>query len=151
MFEEKARLEKALEEPVKSCRQHWLRFSWSKTWKKQETAGFKLDTTLGFNDRPGFRNGLASSFQPWDIEHHKPLKISAAPMILMDSHLYDYKNLGGHERKVEIESWINEIYNVHGTATIIWHQRTMSQDYGWYKDYEYLLSLIKKANKKFSE
>ncbi|MGE3806056.1 MAG: hypothetical protein AB7K24_15405, partial [Gemmataceae bacterium] len=48
MLRERTRLEQALDVPIVTCRQHWLRFSWSRTWQAQEFAGFQLDTTLGF-------------------------------------------------------------------------------------------------------
>ena len=63
---ERERLEAVLCKPVKMVRQHWLRFSWRRTWESQEEAGLSYDTTLGFNDRPGFRASAALDYQPWD-------------------------------------------------------------------------------------
>lgn len=140
MQREKTHLEQAVEAPVTICRQHWMRFSWQQTWPTQEQAGLKTDTTLGFNDRPGFRNGAALCFHPWDETIERPLTLVALPMVLMDSHLYDYNDLEEEERQRQIEYWLDEIRKVHGMASIIWHQRVMSADYGWGSGYEYLLS-----------
>lgn len=88
---EKSRLEEALGESIDSCRQHWLRFSFNDTWNAQEKAGFKLDTTLGFNDRPGFRNSTALRIPAWiNSEQSFSALLETLPMILMDSHLSDY-------------------------------------------------------------
>lgn len=141
MFREKGRLEEIVGECVSSCRQHWLRFSWEKTWKAQQKAGFNLDTTLGFNDRPAFRNGAAIEFHPWDSGLNQPMKIVALPMVIMDSHLYDYQELEKQGRKEQMIFWLNEIRSVGGSATIIWHQRVMSRDYGWGAGYKDLLEL----------
>jgi len=141
MWYEKERVEQAVDIPVKVCRQHWLRFGWQKTWQAQQDAGFELDTTLGFNDRAGFRHSAALLHHPWNNDSE--MKLSVLPMVLMDSHLYDYQDLEEQERQQQIDYWLDEIKAVGGTATIIWHQRVMSQDYGWESGYNDLLSKIK--------
>ncbi len=132
---EKEKLELVLGSTVKSCRQHWLRFSWAKTWKAQQRAGLELDTTLGFNDRPGFRNGTALSFRPWDFVQNESMKLKALPNVLMDSQFYDYHEYTDEERDNEINKWVNEVKFVHGEAAIIWHQRVFSNDYNWGSSY----------------
>ncbi len=141
---EKEQLEDSLGCEVEICRQHWLRFGWEDTWQAQASAGFKLDTTLGFNDRPGFRNGMALKFNPWDSQQRKPMDFSAIPMVLMDSQLFDHKYINDEDHNKIIKHWLDEVILACGTATIIWHQRVMSPDYGWGSGYQYLLSYIQK-------
>jgi hypothetical protein len=140
MAEEKKYLETALGEPIESCRQHWLRFSWADTWKSQESIGIKQDTTLGFNDRPGFRSSAAISFHPWNPQNEKSMAINVLPLVFMDSHFYNYNDLDDKERIEQIDYWIDEIKKVHGTASITWHQRVMSKDYNWGAGYKHILS-----------
>jgi len=141
---EKKLLENVLRKSVGNCRQHWLKFSWEKTWQTQEDAGFKLDTTLGFNDRPGFRVGSAIEYFPWHAQEQKPMDIAVIPMVLMDSHFYDYGNMSLEQCFNSLEYWLKEINEVRGTATIIWHQRVMSPDYGWGSGYRHILSYLNK-------
>lgn len=141
MKREKNHLENAVGSPVSACRQHWLRFSWQKTWKAQEEAGFALDSTLGFNDRASFRNGAALCYHPWDEEKKKPMKLKVLPMMLMDSQLYDYANIDENQIRESIRHWVNEIRAVHGTAAVLWHQQTMSRDFGWAKGFQMLLEM----------
>ena len=54
-------------------------------------------------------------------------------MVLMDSHLQDYRP---GERG---EGWLDQVVEVGGQATVIWHQHAFSPDYGWRPDYEVLL------------
>lgn len=139
IIDERRRLKNTLRDDVKTCRQHWLRFSWSQTWMAQEKAGLETDFTLGFNDRPGFRNGAAIGFHPLDGGLKRPLSITSLPMVLMDSHLYDYQPLGEEERRAEIRRWMDEIRIVHGTGSVIWHPHVFSDDYGWGAGYRHLI------------
>ncbi len=141
---ERQYLEKAAGKRVSNCRQHWLRFSWQDTWKAQQEAGIRLDTTLGFNDRPGFRNGAALRFQPWD---GAPMRLEALPMVLMDSHLYDYFDLDEECREQEMHRWINEIRAVRGQASVIWHTHVLAADYGWRTGFEHLLTALGSSSK----
>lgn len=143
MAREKARLEAALGRPVKECRQHWLRFSWQHTWQAQQEAGLTLDSTLGFNDRPGFRTAGALRYHPWDPETGRPMGLEVVPMVLMDSHLYDYLGLDDEaERRRHIDHWLDEVMAVGGVASLTWHQRVVSQDYGWGPGYEHVLARV---------
>lgn len=145
MLAEKQRLEESLGEPITACRQHWLRFSFADTWKAQEAAGFQLDTTLGFNERPGFRNSAALRMPAWIASEGRfSAKLEILPMVLMDSHLFDYGQMGMEERQELIDKLLDEIKLTGGEATVIWHQRVFHGDYGWGGEYEYLLQGIKK-------
>ena len=139
---ERRRLENALGAGVKTCRQHWLHFSWSRTWIAQERAGLDTDFTLGFNDRPGFRNGSALGFHPLDGKLKTPLSITSIPMVLMDSHLYDYQEMSDESRRNEIRYWVDEIRDVRGVGSVIWHQQVFNEDYGWTGGYQYLLEYL---------
>lgn len=142
---ERRRLEEALDRPVTSCRQHWLRFSWRDTWKTQQASGLRLDTTLGFNDRPAFRNAAALAWRPWDPDADAPMSLTAMPMVLMDSHLFDYSQLDDADRRRWIADWLGEIRAVHGAATVLWHPHVLSPDYGWSAGFSWLLDEVRAA------
>lgn len=141
MQEEKQRLEHAIGRSVVACRQHWLRFSWQKTWAAQAAAGLKLDGTLGFNDRPGFRNGAALCYEPWSSTGGLT-GISILPLVLMDSQLYDYERISSESVSHNLRKWIGEIKAVGGQASVLWHPHTLSKDYGWKAGFINLLKII---------
>lgn len=142
MAPEKDNLERALGAPVLECRQHWLRFSWARTWAAQAAAGLERDSTLGFNDRPGFRGAHALTIRPWDMAAGRPLAIETIPMVFMDSHFYDYASGAVADPETAMRPWIDEVRAVGGEATVNWHTHTITDVYGWGAGYEALLGLL---------
>ena len=138
ILSEKYRLEQVLSRDVKSVRQHWLKFSFSETWIAQSECGLSHDFTLGFNDRVGFRNSAAVSF----VDEVSGIYVT--PMVLMDSHLYDYSKSDREGRCRKIDRILDELVATSGEASIIWHQRVFHDDYGWREGYEYLIDGMKK-------
>lgn len=128
---------------VKTCRQHWLRFGWGHTWTAQSEAGIRLDTTLMFNDRPGFRTAAALSWAPWNPAEGRAHHLSVLPTVLMDSHLYDYQPMSATERRMALKRWLSEIAAVGGKAAVLWHPHTLSSDYGWLEGFLDLLDELR--------
>jgi hypothetical protein len=142
MQAERTRVADAAGGEVVHCRQHWLHFSWERTWAAQEAAGLAFDSTLGFNDRPGFRAGHALRFHPWDFSRNAPMRLAATPMIFMDSHFYDYGGFDRSDVAGSMKRWLDEVRAVRGEATVNWHNHTITKTYGWGAGYEDLLGLL---------
>jgi len=97
LTEDRESLEEIIGQPIKHVRQHWLRFSWLNTPKAQAEAGLSRDSTIGFNDRPGFRCAAALEYSPWNLETGAITSLLSCPLILMDSHLYSYQRMRKEE------------------------------------------------------
>jgi len=139
---ERERLERALDAPVIACRQHWLKFSWRRTWPAQAEAGIQRDSTLGFNDRPGFRTGTALEYSPWDFRAKAPYAMRVLPMVFMDGHFHHYDDVSDEDRARRMAYWIDEIKAVRGRAAVLWHQRVLAPEYGWGKGFRELLEMV---------
>ena len=133
------RLQTAAPMPVTACRQHWLRFSFAETWTAQAAAGLQTDYTLGFNDRSGFRNGAAIRHEPLGRDGKPMTGFFSIPLVLMDSHLFDYADNDQKNTRQRIKILLDEIRFTHGQASILWHPHTIFADYGWGKGYVELL------------
>lgn len=139
---EKHRVEQALGGTITHCRQHWLHFSFADTWRAQSEAGLTSDSTLGFNDRPGFRAGHALCVTPPPIGAGSIPAIETVPMILMDSHVYDYAGVNRSKPEEAIKPWLHEVRTVGGVASVNWHPHTITSVYGWDRGFEALLEQL---------
>jgi hypothetical protein len=69
-------------------RQHWLRFrSHQELFAEIANANMVADSTLGFPDMVGFRNGASFAFPPYDFAEEKPHRFLEVPLVLMDGSL----------------------------------------------------------------
>lgn len=66
-------------------RQHWLRFDrHQKLFAAIEEAGLFFDSTLGFSEEIGFRNGASFAFPPYNFTNEKAHEFLEIPLVLMD-------------------------------------------------------------------
>lgn len=139
---EKENLARIASKPIRSSRQHWLRYSHSQTLSSQKKADLEVDTTLGFNDRPGFRAGIAHPFWPYDHFHQKSSEVLEIPLILMDSHLIDGSSNGTNPSWQSAEAILNEVKKFSGCCSIVWHTHTFESLYASHATYNKLLGWI---------
>jgi peptidoglycan/xylan/chitin deacetylase (PgdA/CDA1 family) len=126
MKREKQALESALGGHVVGYRNHFLRFSTPLTWWLLEEAGFSYDTTYGYADMVGFRNGTCHPFKPYDIENGKKIDLLEVPLVIMDRTLFDdYMALDPPGAWDVIRKLIDIVEEHNGVLTVLWHNYSM--------------------------
>lgn len=133
---EKQVLEDSIDGSVQHTRQHWLNYEEMVTPYIHEKY-FSFDSTLGWNDRIGFRSGIASRYRPFDHKNSKAFQYFITPQVIMDSNIYDYgsgKELELEAKSISILEKLNDFANSH--VSISWHDRVFTSDYYWYDLYE---------------
>ncbi len=126
---EKARLEKAAGVKVLGCRNHYLKIKVPTTWRYQIEAGFEYDSTLGFADSIGFRNGMCHPFIPFDLKACEPLDIVELPLGVMDGSLFDYMGLDPGRAWEAARPLIDSVAGLGGVLTVLWHNTHMQGEY----------------------
>jgi len=126
--EEKQRLEKVLGKKVIGYRNHYLKFEVPNTWELLSKAGFKYDTTFGYADCAGFRNGMCHPFKPYDIIKDADINILEIPLIIMDRTLFDYMKLDFKGAWAIAKMLIDATEKYHGVITILWHNTYMTNE-----------------------
>ena len=120
--EEKNRLENALGSEIIGYRNHYLHFRVPDTWEYLSHAGFMYDTTFGYGDCVGFRNGMCHPFIPFNPETERPVGIVEIPLIVMDSSLFQaYMRLDTKDAMDVMHHLIDTTAECQGVFTLLWH------------------------------
>ncbi len=124
MLESVGRLSAELGLRPRGVREHYLKFEFGKTWEIMDAAGFDYDSTVGLNDRLGFKLGLATPFHPPDSKWN-PLRLLELPLTLMDTTLWGYLKKDEQSGASSIQTMIDKVKSVGGLFTLLWHQEAV--------------------------
>lgn len=121
MREERDRLGAVTGAPLVSVRQHFLRYDPVVTPRLQQAAGFRLDSTLGFAGREGFRRGTCFPFRLFDPAANAPLDLWELPLAAMDTTLFTHRRLAPAEAERAILDLFAATRRVGGCCVLLWH------------------------------
>jgi hypothetical protein len=120
-------------------RMHWLYFD-EDSPSILEQAGFDYDSTGGYNESIGFRNGTS---QPFRLQG--ATRLLELPMVIQDTSLF-YP----HTMKLkETQAWeickkiLDSVVKVGGVITLSWHTRSLSPERHWGEFYKKLLNELR--------
>lgn len=143
LISQKKRLERLLGKKVKGFRNHYLNFIVPDTWEILFDAGFQYDSTLGYHDCAGFRNGMCHPFRPYNLTTKRVIDIIEIPLVIQDVTLFDvYMRLDEGRAWNLTRDLINKTEKNHGVITISWHNNSfISKTHA--KFYEKILDFCK--------
>jgi len=148
MKRQKAALESALGKDVVSVRQHFLHYDIRVTPRVQAEAGFKYDSTLGFNDNVGFRFGTCYPWRLYDLKAEKELPIMEVPLIIQDgAMLSPVKGMRLDEDTAfqYVVQIADTVEQVGGVLTLLWHPNAIINS-PWWNLYLRSLEYLKEKN-----
>jgi len=123
---ERQLLERASGVPVHGSRHHYwhMRRPFWSTLADHAQAGLRYDTSVGFNEAPGLRLGVAFPFYPWNPMTQQAIPVLQIPTFLMDGAFF-------YDSKIDVQSalsWfarlLENLKRHQGVAAIDWHCRT---------------------------
>ncbi|MDD3860073.1 MAG: polysaccharide deacetylase family protein [Bacteroidales bacterium] len=142
LSEEKKRLENYVEN-IYEGRQHYLRLKIPETWQNWEDCNLKIDSSVGFYNRTGFRAGICFEYPLFNIVKRKKLQLRERPLIVMDTALR--KECGSKEKSIEKAIKHAEYCKKYqGDFVILWHNSNLSVNEwaGWDMVYKQILEQI---------
>ncbi len=131
---QKEALENALDQPIYSVRQHFLHYDIRNTPRVHSEAGFKYDSTLGFNDNIGFRFGTCYPWKLYDILNNEELQILEIPLIVQDIAML-HPSKGMRIDSIMAFNYFvllaNGVEKVGGVLTLLWHPNEIINRKSW--------------------
>ncbi len=124
MKRQKESLERVVGHEVASVRQHFLHYDIRVTPGVQAEAGFKYDSTLGFNDNIGFRFGTCYPWNLYNIDTGKETDLLEVPLIIQDGAMLSadkFLKLNTDEAFARISELGAEVEKAGGVLTLLWH------------------------------
>ncbi len=129
LLRRKARLSRVLGAPVLGYRNHYLCFTVPDTWELLARAGFLYDTTFGYHDCIGFRNGMCHPYIPFNRNLDREIPLFELPLVISDMALFTYMRFDPKVAWRGIRDLIDRISELHGVVTILWHNGSMLGDH----------------------
>jgi len=108
-------------------RMHWLLRD-KETFRVLEKAGYTYDSTVGYNETPGYRAGTSQVYRPPGVR-----SLLELPMHIQDGALFysNRLNLSDAEAETICEQFISNAKRLGGVLTLLWHDRSHAAERFW--------------------
>lgn len=107
-------------------RHHFLRFRLPGHFGMLEAQGLRLDSSLAYAEMPGFRNGYARPFQPFDLEQRRPMQLLEVPFVWMDTTFKHYLQADAQVARASGEALLDHIKETSGLCGMLFHNDYLS-------------------------
>ena len=128
---ERQRLADIMHRPIVRNRFHFLRFKLPTAYRNLKQVGILHDYTMGYADMPGFRCGTGSEIPFFDLSSDLETPVRLHPFIAMDTTFHTHMQASPQEAIQQFHTLIDEVREVGGTFTCIFHNQNLCEDFGW--------------------
>jgi hypothetical protein len=125
-------------------RYHYLKFNLPGAFHDIESAGLKLDASLGFAEEIGFRNNYGLPFNPYNVEERRPFNFIEVPLHIMDRTFFQYQRLPVKKAEERILGFLDKNRS-NCVLSVLWHNNFFSNHKfkGYLDLYKSILAFIK--------
>lgn len=124
-------------------RYHYLKFKLPNAYQAIQDSGLKLDASLGFAEKFGFRNAYSFPFSPYNFETGEAFDFLEVPLTLMDGTFQRYMKVPVEKTARQIIEFI-EKNKQNALISILWHN-TFFTNYkykGYLQEYKKILAYL---------
>jgi len=136
ILQEKQNLEDAFGIKITDNRHHFLSSREPEDMAYLEEAGITDDYTVGYADIAGFRLGTSLPVKYINTAKRELSTLVLHPLTIMDSTLNEFKymNLASDRAEEYCLRLINNIRNVNGELTLLWHNTSAIERHGYLRE-----------------
>jgi hypothetical protein len=134
---EKEILQQASGTEVKGNRHHCWHMDtpfWS-TLDKHARVGLGYDSSIAFNETPGFRLGIAFPYFPWNPHTKSAIPVLQIPVMTMDGAYFYREGQTVKDTLERFSSLLSTLKQYDGIASMDWHVRTSYPGSAQYKEW----------------
>jgi hypothetical protein len=145
LAKEKKALEKIIDHPVDTSRQHFIRFDLPVTYQRLIAAGITEDYSMGYGTINGFRASVATPFYWYDLKNEQATELLVHPFCFMDANAFYEQKLSPEAALEELLELYKSIRSVNGTMITIWHNNFLGSDEafaGWKEVYREFVEVV---------
>lgn len=125
------RLSDILHRPIVRNRFHFLRFTLPFAYRNLVSNGIAHDYSMGYAEQPGFRCGTCSIVPFFDLSSNQECDLKIHPFMAMDTTFQKYMGLSPEQATEQFYALIDEVRNLGGTFSYIFHNQNLCEDFGW--------------------
>lgn len=125
---------------IVSTRQHFLHWDVRWTPQLQEAAGFRADSSLGFNRNVGYRAGTSLPFRQFDPASRRSLELLEVPLVVQDGALLGEIGVAVDAKGAQhaVRQLFDEAAETGGVMTVVFHPDKLARP-DWLALYEWTL------------
>ncbi|MFC4721427.1 polysaccharide deacetylase family protein [Geojedonia litorea] len=136
---EKKKMEAIINYELEASRNSFSKVNLPECYRNLIELEIKEDYTMGYLNHIGFRAGTCTPFLFYDLDYE-----IQTPLLIQSFHCIDFALLKKHsflDKKEELQRLIDQVKNVNGTFTPLFHNYTFS-DYERWKGFRELFSIV---------
>ena len=123
---EKSLLERLVARPVLGSRHHFWHMTrpfWP-TLEAHAEAGLAYDSSIAFNESPGFRLGIGLPFRPWNPLTEREIGTLQIPTVFMDGAFFYHPGATVASTLERVSAIVDTLKSYEAVAALDWHDYT---------------------------
>jgi len=106
---------------AKGFRVRYLNFNYQNLFSVLEKGKMKYDSSMGFDEKIGYRAGISYPFQPYNITENRPFNVLEIPLIAMDLALQKQVDFNHRKAKHRFDQLLSKAKKHKSHLSICWH------------------------------